>query len=278
MPASNTAEICDLAAHLSDDEWIELVLRSINAPQAGPVELPAFPSAKIQCLTNNLSGIESLRPAGHFYTIVKAILADHGQSLAPSHRVLDYGCGWGRIARFFLKDVQRDNLHGIDVQPPLVEACKQTINADSFHLVVADDPLPFEDEYFDLVFANSVFSHLSKSLHLKAIAEISRVTRIGGLAICTVLGEPHLANVRAMDPVPPPWSAIKDVADAERKLAKGGFVWANTGRCGILSEYGLALVSDRWLRRRWPPDLQILEIGDRPYGQTLVVARRRSGR
>ncbi len=278
MPVSSAGEICERAAHLSDDEWLDLVLASVHASQAGPVELPAFPSANIQCLTNNLSGIESLRPAGHFYTTVKAILADHGQSLAPSHRVLDYGCGWGRIARFFLKDVQRDNLHGIDVQPVLVDACRQTINADSFHLVVAEDPLPFVDEYFDLVFAHSVFSHLSESQHLKAIAEIARVTKVGGLAVCTVLGEPHLAEFRPIGPVEPPWSAIKDVADAEHRLAKGGFVWANTGRCGILSEYGLALVSDRWLRRRWPPDLKILEIGDRPYGQTLVVARRRSGR
>jgi len=278
MPASNTGEICERAAHLSDDEWIDLVLASIETPQAGPIELPAFPSAEIQRLTNNLSGIESLRPAGGFYSIVKSILADHGASLAPSHRVLDYGCGWGRIARFFLKDVTRDNLHGIDVQPSLVDACKATINSGSFRLVDSERPLPFDDGYFDLVFANSVFSHLSRSLHLRTIAEIARVTRVGGLAICTVLDERHLANVRSMNPPPPPWSAIKDIDDAEREMAKGNFVWANTGRRGILSDYGLALVPDRWLRGHWPPELEILESGDRPYGQTLVVARRRSGR
>ena len=78
-----------------------------------------------------------------------------------------------------------------------------------------------------------------------------------------------------MKPAPPPWSAFNDVDEAEDRLARGEFVWASTGRTGILSDYGLALVPEQWLRSNWPAELEILEVGGRPYGQTIVVARRR---
>ena len=82
--------------------------------------------------------------------------------------ILDFGIGWGRVLRFFLKDVEVERLVGIDHYATAIEACHETYppGGPRFLLTEPFPPAPFEDATFDLVFAYSVFSHLSEEAHL----------------------------------------------------------------------------------------------------------------
>ena len=47
---------------------------------------------------------------------------------ARDSRVLDFGCGWGRVIRFFLKDVAPWNLVGVDIDPNAPSSAARATN------------------------------------------------------------------------------------------------------------------------------------------------------
>jgi SAM-dependent methyltransferase len=60
-----------------------------------------------------------------------------------------------------------------------------------------DPPLPYDDQQFDLVYASSVYTHLSLDMQFRWAWEIHRVLQPGGVAFITTHGPvffPHFHN------------------------------------------------------------------------------------
>jgi hypothetical protein len=114
-------------------------------------------------------------------SFVKAVVSFHekmGTSDLQKARLLDFGCGWGRLLRLFFKYIPESNLFGVD---PMDQSLKQcAIHRVRGNLAQSDylcRSLPFNDTKFDLVIAFSVFTHLSKRAMNEALCTIrSRVT------------------------------------------------------------------------------------------------------
>jgi cyclopropane fatty-acyl-phospholipid synthase-like methyltransferase len=96
--------------------------------------------------------------------------------------VLDFGCGWGRVTRYFDRVL---DLWGVDVQEKAIAACRETIPFARFKQVEPLGPAPFADDAFDLVYAFSVFTHLSEQSHRIWLDELRRVLKPDGLLIVT---------------------------------------------------------------------------------------------
>jgi len=116
------------------DEWFAMIARSYSAP---PVEfrgkaLPGFPSDAVQVSTTGHCGIATLREAFDFYCACLTHFAALGRPIENGSRLLDFGAGWGRVSRFFLRDVAPENLHGLDVTPELSEICRTTFESPNF--------------------------------------------------------------------------------------------------------------------------------------------------
>lgn len=98
-------------------------------------------------------------------------------------RVLDVGCGPGSITIGFAKLVAPGEVLGIDLQPSQVakaQALSVSRGIENVHFETADIyKLPFPDNSFDSVFANSVLNHLRKPI--EALKEIRRVLRPDGI-------------------------------------------------------------------------------------------------
>jgi ubiquinone/menaquinone biosynthesis C-methylase UbiE len=94
-------------------------------------------------------------------------------------KVLDIGCGAGRVYDFF-KGYQVDYT-GVDISKELIGIAKKSYPREKF--IVADaTELPFQDNSFDLVFSIATIHHIpSKELRQKFIDEAYRVTKPGGL-------------------------------------------------------------------------------------------------
>ena len=91
-------------------------------------------------------------------------------------RVLDIGCGIGTYVRRFREF--SDEVYGVDVEPERVaEASRDLPNIQ----VAAGEALPFEDDFFDLVFSNEVIEHVEDDR--RTISEAVRVTRPGGTIV-----------------------------------------------------------------------------------------------
>lgn len=75
--------------------------------------------------------------------------------LPKAGKVLDLCCGDG----IWSKGMQNNNpsleLHGIDISAGGIEKARQLLDSDENHFVIADaeTDIPFEDNYFDLIFA-----------------------------------------------------------------------------------------------------------------------------
>ena len=121
--------------------------------------------------------------------------------LSPDARVLDVGCGIGRIARPLTRFLdERGSYEGFDVNPIGVGWCQPRYPA-RFRFTLADlfnaryQPrgrhraaeyrFPYDDDSFDVAVASSVLTHLLEDEAAHYLAEIARVLKPGGRALIT---------------------------------------------------------------------------------------------
>ncbi len=144
-------------------------------------------------------------------------LRDHA-GLAANDRVLDIGCGNGRVAEQlapFLKD--GGSYVGFDISKAGIQACRRRFRRRAHmrfeHLDVwngeynetgkvaeADTVFPAADGSIDLAFATSVFTHMRMPAVRRYLAESARVLRPGGrLAFTAFALEPDRMSSEIFD-------------------------------------------------------------------------------
>jgi SAM-dependent methyltransferase len=125
--------------------------------------------------------------------------------LRSSDRVLDVGCGIGRMARPLTRVLAppTGSYDGFDIVAPAIAWCQRHYQATPvpFRFVHADlgnaeyNPtgsqhadrfrFPYPDRQFDLVIATSVFTHLLAAVATHYVSEIARVLAPGGRLFST---------------------------------------------------------------------------------------------
>lgn len=76
-------------------------------------------------------------------------------------RILDLGCGTGRLAMYLA--AKWSNTHGIDIDRTLIELAKEEArkhSAPCSFVVGRAEQLPYQDSFFDLCIAASVLEHV----------------------------------------------------------------------------------------------------------------------
>jgi ubiquinone/menaquinone biosynthesis C-methylase UbiE len=124
--------------------------------------------------------------------------------LTPSSRVLDVGCGMGRLAASLSTYLDESGSYdGLDIVPDAIKWCSENIVGphDNVHFWLSDvyngeyNPqgkieadkyvFPFENESFDVVALDSVFTHMLPADMEHYLGEISRVLKPGGRCFAT---------------------------------------------------------------------------------------------
>jgi SAM-dependent methyltransferase len=122
--------------------------------------------------------------------------------LEPTDRVLDIGCGVGRMAGPLTTFLSGGNYHGFDVVRPTIESCRRRFASfPEFHFDHVDvyngkyNPkgkvppsefrFPYMDASFDFAFAASVFTHMLREDIERYLHETARVLRPGGRLLAT---------------------------------------------------------------------------------------------
>jgi len=124
--------------------WIGRLKRSVaERVQEGRV-FPDFPSAEIQRQFVGSAYEDALDEAGKFYAFARESMEDRAYKRSSGEGYLDFGCGWGRIGRFFLRDFSTDNMVGVDIDPDMVAFCADANSSNAWlaALSVYKDRLP----------------------------------------------------------------------------------------------------------------------------------------
>jgi SAM-dependent methyltransferase len=173
-------------------EWL-LSLHLEREPKTAPDGLPV-PPRHMRTLVYGPNREGFLRGGEQNAKNIASVIAATGLNLDDATVILDFGCGCGRITRFWRPLLTRE-VHACDYNPRLVAWCSKNLRHVQTQQNGLDPPLPYPDAKFDVIYSISVFTHLDEARQHSWMAELVRVLAPGGRLLFTVHGEaarPHM--------------------------------------------------------------------------------------
>jgi trans-aconitate 2-methyltransferase len=148
--------------------------------------------------------------------------------LAGDERVLDAGCGTGRVTELLLERLPRGRVVALDASPSMVEEAGRRLAhaSDRVELLCADlaQPLPVVGE-IDAVLSTATFHWIAD--HDALFRNLAAVLRPGGQFVAQCGGAGNIASVvAALPPAPDGWPGPWNFAgpdETRRRLEAAGF-------------------------------------------------------
>jgi SAM-dependent methyltransferase len=174
-------------------------------------------------------------------------------------RVLDFGCGAGRTLRHFLDEAAHAEIWGADIDSPSIEWLQANL-CPPLHVLRNDEapPLALEPASFDLIWALSVFTHLTDQSSAW-LAELHRLLKPDGLLVATYMGRWN-GEVFTHEP----WD--EDLIG--RNILRRDQGWKDGGP--------MVLMSDWWVREHWGRAFEFVKVAPEEHGQTWALLRKRA--
>jgi ubiquinone/menaquinone biosynthesis C-methylase UbiE len=171
--------------------WLN-VSRNHARNRAFSAELPkeTFPPARISYDAYSFVDYENYYISGRKSAEVVLELI-RGRIKFEGARILEWGCGPGRIVRHLAELAGNLGIEcfGTDYNRVSIEWCSRAIMGVTFAVNDLCPPLSFPDNFFDVIYSVSVFTHLSEQMHYAWLKENFRVVKDGGLIIFTTQGD-----------------------------------------------------------------------------------------
>ena len=119
---------------------------------------------------------------------LKSILKLTGRKLSEFNRILDFGCGCGRVLRWFDEEAAKAELHGSDIDNAAINWCRQHLPFAAFSTNGPLPPLPYPDDFFDLIYSISLLTHLNEDYQFQWLKELKRIAKPEAVIVQTVHG------------------------------------------------------------------------------------------
>jgi SAM-dependent methyltransferase len=161
------------------------------AAAGGGDGLPLPPPALVYLVAGHFDLEEYYESGSIHAALLRRVLGDNGVELEGCRSLLDFGCGCGRVARHW-QGLPATKVHGCDYNARLVRWCRRSLPFADFRVSRLSPPLPYEAGELELVYAISVFTHLTEALQHAWMRELERVLAPGGFLLITTKGSSRL--------------------------------------------------------------------------------------
>jgi SAM-dependent methyltransferase len=260
-----------LFAELDADLWGLLLTQQYDAYPNIRALLPDVPDTSLQELWNGTSGVALAAQSVAFYRRLCERFGERGSVPLSEARVLDFGCGWGRLTRFVARDGAPGRLYGCDPSQQVLDVCAQCrVPAVLARSAFVPERLPF-DEPFDLAFAFSVFTHLSEPAHEASLRALHAALTPGAILVVTVRPPAYVRLSPLLDGVTvagdePRYVFVAHPAEASHPQYEGGDM-----------TYGETIVTLPYVREHWSHLFELLDVDVLldDLDQVMVTLRRR---
>lgn len=181
---------------------------------------------------------------------VAAAFSEVGQPLTHAARILDFGCGCGRVLWSFQHVPHQGEIWGCDVDAEAIGWDRAHLgHIAQFSCNPALPPTCFPDGYFDAIYNVSVFTHLPEDVQFVWLAEMRRLLRPGGILGASLHGAHY-------------WKTIDPGVTAE--VTARGFAY-RTGQPtpGTPDYYMVAFHASTYVQERWSRYFDVLQIKEK---------------
>ena len=149
--------------------------------------LPRMASEEIQNAWTGASGIQMLHGTLDFTRIMQLQYERICRRPMQQARILDYGCGYGRLARMMYWFSDPEDYFGVDPWERSIEICRDdgllgSIKQSDY----LPSALPVGQAQFDLIFSYSVFTHTSLRTTNAGLRVLRDYVHSNGLLVITV--------------------------------------------------------------------------------------------
>jgi len=195
MQETGVNVIYEKYSQLSVQQWRTDLVKSVVDSTVNDMEFPTFPSAQLQTHLQGSANEIAIRGALAFREFCVRVANDAGTPFSVDSTLLDFGTGWGRIARAFMRDVPASKIFAVEPFDFILEARRSNLY---INFVKSDPlpPLPFHSGAFTHLVTWSTFAHFNKEFFDTWIREFSRVVLPGGLCFISVLGLSFLNKLK----------------------------------------------------------------------------------
>jgi ubiquinone/menaquinone biosynthesis C-methylase UbiE len=211
------------------------------------------------------------------YKSMMGILNTGGFSLSPGDRVLELGCAAGRMLRNFKIVTETGEVWGADIDATAILWCQRNLCPPFKFTTVTTFPyLPFEDNFFALVYAGSVFTHIF-DLSDFWLLELKRILRPGGRLYLTIHDNHTIETIHSWRPGHWAYDSVlhRQLLNFEKQFSLAdGFAEFTVQR-----DPGVAQVfhDQAYVRKRWGQFLRVLSIQPNAYSYQAAVVLTKDG-
>jgi SAM-dependent methyltransferase len=149
--------------------------------------LPSMPNEDIQQNWTGNTGIALLKLTTTFIRSVSYNYSRLTSKGLENATILDYGCGYGRIARLMYKFTEEEKVFGVDPWDRAIAICHDSgLLSNYFVSDYLPTSLPVGSVPFDLIYAFSVFTHLSERATFASLRVLRRYISNRGILVITI--------------------------------------------------------------------------------------------
>lgn len=206
--------------------------------------LPRMASEQVQKAWTGAAGVALLQQSASFVRIVSESFRRHtGKGLGEA-RILDFGCGYGRLLRLMMY-YNPVELAGCDPWEESLKHCREAgLNCRLDRSDYVPQSLPYPPAHFDFIFSFSVFTHLSLAASRAAMSALRRVIKPDGALAITIRPVEY-------------WSYASDIPVGEkpgliREHGETGFAYRQHSKGANALPYGDTSMTTEFIRKEFP--------------------------